>query len=415
MKRIVFGLIILAIAVFAYSSPSAQVTSSKWWSIQSVDTMKYSRDPSREKLKDSSYDRVIDQQVRQIAETGATHVAIGTPYDEEFLSIMKRWVAAARRYGLNVWFRGNFSGWEKWFGYPAITREEHKQKTEQFIRTHTDLFADGDIFTPCPECENGGPGDPRNNGDAAGHRAFLRELHEVAKRGFDAIGKNVESGFFSMNGDVARLIMDAETTKALGGVVVIDHYVASPKQLKEDIVALSKQSGGSIVLGEFGAPIPDIHGTMTQEAQAKWIGEALRAVSSVPEVIGFNYWTSVGGSTELWNGNGDARLAVQVLKLFFTPKIARGIVIDELKNPIAQSIVSSEYRYTTTDQSGKFVLPFLDESVTVSVQAPGYDVKQVQAGNDNQEIAIPLVKQEESFWFKIQKFLHQLTTRGIIL
>ena len=46
--------------------------------------MKYSRDLSREKLKDPSFDVVIDKQVKAIAETGATHVAISTPYDEEF-------------------------------------------------------------------------------------------------------------------------------------------------------------------------------------------------------------------------------------------------------------------------------------------------------------------------------------------
>lgn len=414
-KRLAIVFSVAGLAAVAFSRPNAQQPSPRWWAIQSIDTMKYSRDPSREKLGDPSFDRVIDQQVQKIAQTGATHVAIGTPYDEEFLPILKRWVTAARRYGLNVWFRGNFSGWEKWFGYHAISRDEHKEKTRRFIRDHADLFVDRDIFTPCPECENGGPGDPRHNGDVSGHRAFLKELYEISKRELAATGKKVESGFFSMNGDVARLIMDAETTKALGGVVVIDHYVASPKQLREDIVALAKQSGGQIVLGEFGTPIPDLHGAMTEEAQAAWIEEALRAVSTVPEVIGINYWTSVGGSTRLWEGDGKARLGVQVLKLFFTPKIVRGIVTDELRKPIAQSIVSSEYRNTTTDQSGKFVLPFLDESVTVSVQASGYDVKQMQAGSGNQETAVSLVKREESFWFKIQKFLHQLTTRVIIL
>ncbi|OGG29950.1 hypothetical protein A2971_04325 [Candidatus Gottesmanbacteria bacterium RIFCSPLOWO2_01_FULL_46_21] len=415
IKRFITVCAVLGIAAFAFSKPNAKEQASTWWVIQSIDTMKYSRDPSREKLKDPSYDRVIDGQVRQIAETGATHVAIGTPYDEEFVPIMKRWVSAARRYGLNVWFRGNFSGWEKWFGYASISRDEHKIKTAEFIRNHADLFADGDIFTPCPECENGGPGDPRRNGDVAGHKVFLKELHQVAKDGFSAIGKNVESGLFSMNGDVARLIMDPETTKALGGVVVVDHYVASPKQLKEDIIALAKQSGGQIVLGEFGVPIPDLHGNMNEEAQAAWIGEALRAVSGVPEVIGINYWTSVGGSTRLWEGDGKARLAVQVLKLFFTPKIVRGTILNEIRQPIAQSIISSTHRYATSGRDGKFVLPYLDERVTISVQAPGYDTKQVQAGDGNQEITVPLVKREESFWFKIQKFLHRLTGRVIIL
>lgn len=415
MKRFLLIIGILVIAVFVYSRPNAQELEPQWWAIQSIDTMKYSRDPSREKLNDPSFDRVIDGQVKQIAETGATHVAIGTPYDEEFLPILKRWVAATRKYGLNVWFRGNFSGWEKWFGYSTISRDEHKAKTAQFIRSHADLFQDGDIFTPCPECENGGPGDPRHNRDAAGHKKFLIELHREAEESFTAIGKNVESGFFSMNGDVARLIMDSETTKALGGVVVIDHYVSSPKQLKEDIASLVKQSGGLIVLGEFGAPIPDLHGTMTEEVQAAWIGEALRSVSQVPEVIGINYWTSVGGSTQLWDSKGDTRLAVQVLKLFFTPNIVKGVVTDEIRKPIAQAAVTSDYRRAITDNSGSFTLPYLDERLEFVVQAPGYGPKNVAVQSGDSPITVRLTAEEESLWYKIRKFLYKLTNRVIIL
>ncbi|MDP3888564.1 MAG: hypothetical protein Q8Q24_00825, partial [bacterium] len=92
---------------------------------KSIDTMKYSRDIAREKLNDPSFDKVIDTQVKNIADTGATHVAIATPYDEEFLPILKRWVSSARKYNLKVWFRGNWSGWEGWFDYPKIDRSTH--------------------------------------------------------------------------------------------------------------------------------------------------------------------------------------------------------------------------------------------------------------------------------------------------
>ena len=122
-----------------------------WWEIQSIDTVKYSRDVAREKAKDFSYDEIIDNQVRLIAETGATHVAIGTPYDSEFVPFLSRWVKAARKYNLNVWFRGNLSGWEGWFGYKKITRAEHIQKIREFILGNGGLFAEGDIFSSCPE------------------------------------------------------------------------------------------------------------------------------------------------------------------------------------------------------------------------------------------------------------------------
>lgn len=39
-------------------------------------------------LEDKGYDRLIDKQISAIARTGATHVAIETPHDEEFNPII---------------------------------------------------------------------------------------------------------------------------------------------------------------------------------------------------------------------------------------------------------------------------------------------------------------------------------------
>src|SRR3989344_7391314 len=114
----------------------------KFWKVQSIDTMKYSRDLSREKLEDKSFDSIIDDTMKKISATGATHVSIGTPYDSEFLPILKRWVDSARKNGLKVWFRGNWSGWEGWFGYPKISRDEHIALTENFILNNPNLFKD---------------------------------------------------------------------------------------------------------------------------------------------------------------------------------------------------------------------------------------------------------------------------------
>ena len=63
-----------------------------------------------------------------------------------------------------------------------------------------------------------------------------------------------------MNGDVAKLVMDKQTTASMDGIVVIDHYVATPEQLALDIRRIAEGSGGNVVLGEFGVPIPNIHG-----------------------------------------------------------------------------------------------------------------------------------------------------------
>lgn len=285
---------------------------------KSIDTMKYSRDLSREKLNEPLFDKVIDQQVGDIAKTGATHVAIATPYDEEFLPVLRRWTAAARKYSLKIWFRGNFSGWEKWFEYSAIDRQTHIEKTESFILENYDLFEDGDVFTGCPECENGGPGDPRQTGDVKGHRQFLIDEYRVTKKSFEEIEKKVASNYDSMNADVARLVMDKDTTRALDGIIVIDHYVKSPDKLALDVSDIAKQSGGRVVLGEFGVPIPDLNGNMTEEEQAKWLDKALGLLTKMDEVAGVSYWVNVGGSTQLWDSKGNPRKAVDVITKYYS-------------------------------------------------------------------------------------------------
>lgn len=85
-------------------NPQPQVEMVPLWEVRSIDTVKYSRDLASEKLEDPSFDEVIDLQVKNIAQTGATHVAIGTPYDPKFLPFLRKWVSAARKNRLNVWF-----------------------------------------------------------------------------------------------------------------------------------------------------------------------------------------------------------------------------------------------------------------------------------------------------------------------
>ncbi len=289
----------------------------KRWKVTSIDTVKYSRDLAREKVNSKSFELEIDSQVKNIAGTGATHVSIGTPYDAEFVPFMSKWVAVARKYKLKVWFRGNFSGWEEWFDHKRITRDEHKIMLSEFIKDNGNLFEDGDIFTSCPECENGGPGDPRNNGDVDGYRKFLIEEYQISRDSFRSVGKNVTTNYFPMNGDVAKLVMDKETTRSLGGVVTVDHYVKSPDGLSNDLTDLAIASGGKVVLGEFGAPIPDIHGKMTDDEQSVWIDETMAKLVNNPNVIGINYWTNVGGSTAVWNYDGSPKSAVSILQKYF--------------------------------------------------------------------------------------------------
>ncbi|OGK33839.1 hypothetical protein A3F57_06430 [Candidatus Roizmanbacteria bacterium RIFCSPHIGHO2_12_FULL_36_11] len=358
---------LITVITFFLFTPSIISARERFFQVQSIDTMKYSRDVAREKLKDFSYDKEIETQVKNIAETGASHVAIATPYDDEFLPFLRRWVKAAREKGLNVWFRGNFSGWENWFDYEKFTdRKIHIEKTKKFILENPDLFVDGDIFTSCPECENGGPGDPRFTRDIEGYRNFLIEEYKTTKQAFGQIAKRVTSNYFSMNGDVARLIMDKETTKALDGVVTIDHYVSSYDRLVEDIKDYTQKSGGQVVLGEFGAPIPDIHGEMSEREQARWIDQAMSKLIRIPEVVGINYWTNMASSTQLWNSDHSPRKAVETISKYFNPINLIGTIKDNNGQSLIEVTIKTKDK-TAVVADGTYVLPVLDsESVTFS-------------------------------------------------
>lgn len=395
--------IIIVLAFFVVINVNSEDKELSIWEFKSVDTMKYSRDLSREKLNDTSFDVIINEQVEAIAKTGATHVSIATPYDEEFYPILERWVKAARKNNLNVWFRGNWSGWEGWFDYKKITREEHIEKTQNFITTHPDLFADGDVFTACPECENGGPGDPRLKGDVEEHRQFMIDEYGVTKSAFKQINKNVRSNFNSMNGDVAKLVMNKETTKAMDGIVTIDHYVATPEKLTSDIKALSVSSGGKIVLGEFGAPIPDIHGQMTEDQQAEWIDKALyRVAVNTPQVIGVNYWTNTGSSTELWKKDGTAKKAVETLTSYYNAPVIQVNVKNEANMDIKNAKLILEGDEYISDENGIFYIPYLKHFNLMKISANGY-FPQNQQVSDDARITVLLKKENENILFKLLK------------
>lgn len=382
-----------------------------YWRIQSIDAVKYSRDQARWRLTDPGFDQEINNQVEQIKNLGATHVAVGTPYDAEFIPYLKRWVRITREKGLKVWFRGNFSGWEGWFYYPRIDRDEHLGKTYSFIVDNPDLFEDGDIFTPCTECENGGPGDPRSNGDAEGHRDFLIKLYESSKSAFETINKKVDTGFFSMNYDVAWLIMDKETTEGVGGVVAIDHYVSTTDRTADDITKIAERSGGNVVLGEVGVPIPDIHGSMTQSQQAKWMEDLFHKVSNKPELLGVNYWTNKDSSTALFSYNDQAREVTNVLRTFYSPKVITGKVVNKLDQPVKDATISAGIKTYYSDNEGKFEILAPPSLTEFSVSANSYSSKNITLENkDNYEIM--LEKDPEDFMFRFRVWLYYLFTKS---
>lgn len=387
-----------------YPTPSAQS-----WTFQAIDTMKYSRDLAREKRDNPAFEIIIKDRVRKIADTGATHVAIATPYDEEFLPFLKKWVEAARENGLKVWFRGNWSGWEGWFEYPRIGRDDHIEKTKKFILDNPDLFEDGDAFSSCPECENGGPGDPRNTGDVEAYRAFLIAEYRMMREAFREIDKSIRANLFSMNGDVARLVMDVETTKALDGIVTIDHYVESPVRLALDVEEYARLSQGKIILGEFGAPIPDIHGAMTQSEQAAWIDDVMRRMEASEVVEGMNYWLSTGGTTAIWDSTGKETPSVQALTRHYNTVVAYGFVRDELGRAIAGARIRSSEHEVSTNENGYFILRYsIRKDSYLYVEADQFDGQMIVAPLEAKKIDFVLKRRYEDFEFRLLSIVKRI-------
>jgi hypothetical protein len=410
MKKILALLfLILFVVVFSVSKNKSDEqtlgveTTSNMWNIRSIDTMKYSRDVARQYAHESSFDKTIEEQVKNIAQTGATHVGIGTPYDEEFIPFMQRWISVIRRENMNVWFRGNLAGWEGWFEYPRIGRNGHIQGVASFIKENPDLFEDGDIFSSCPECENGGPGDPRNTGDKEAYREFIIHEYQEVQKAFEIIDVDVAANYFSMNGDVARLIMDKSTTEALDGIVVIDHYVKTPDKLDKDITILAQESGGKIVLGEWGAPIPDIHGRMSEQEQSKWIEEAISKLYRNQNVVGLNYWTSHGSSTALWNNSGDERDAVAVLTEYYKPVSKAGIFTNELGDAIAGVEIIGERFSENSFTDGTFILPAVPSQSSVLFRKEGYESRQMRIRDIPTRVVLEPI--DEDLLFRVRKTL----------
>lgn len=356
--------------------------SSTFWQIEAVDTMKMSRDVSRESDILSRISKYVDA----AAKLQPTHITVATPYDEEFYPVLSKWVAEIHSKKIHVWFRGNWSSWEGWFGYPLFKNyQDHHAKTENFIKQHRELFEEGDIFTPAPEPENGGFGDPRLSYEKAVlYRQFLIDSYNACMRGKEAIGINFTCGYFSMNGDIVRDILTPDTVSRMGGVVVVDHFVSSPQKLAQDLKDFHEKYNAKVVLGEFGAPIPDIHGDLTQEEQKEYVGQDFTELTKLSSfLLGVNYWTVFGGSTHVVEDNLDERPVADIIRAYYQPIQISGIISDEFGNRIEGAIVTSDRASASSSAvGGKYTLKIPKILTRVSVSKTGYNLIETEVLSD---------------------------------
>lgn len=364
-------IMLFTLSLFVFTQRTHAQTPTTFWKYQCIDTMKDSRDRARSWMNDPASDKMIAKQMKEIKALGANCVAIATPYDEEFLPILTKWVKAAREQNLKIWFRGNFSGWEGWFDYPLITTtEEELIKIESFIKRNPNLFKDGDIFTGAPEAENGGPFEQVNQSNFAQYRQFLIDQDTISQRAFKSINKQIVTNWFSMNGDVARNMYDKETLSRVGNLVTVDHYINDPQKMSEIIEFFKTNYNSTFMLGEFGAPIPDINGVMTEDQQAAFVDSVLKVLYQKREsVLGVNYWVYADGSTAIVNADQSPRKVTSIIKKYFNPAVVTGKVTNQYNNPVANISVKTDDNTvaTTTDSNGNFSLPTIASSITLTV------------------------------------------------
>lgn len=382
------------------------------WEVRSFDTMKTSRDLARAKLYDITYDQEIDKQVQGIKALGANYVALGTPYDKEFVPYLKRWVRAARKHNLKVWYRGNFSGYEGWFEYPKnVSPDQLLQKSEIFIAAHEELFQDGDIFDLCPECENAGHWpQPKKNSE---YNAFLQRKHKVLTAAFERLGKDVNISYPSIIGGRAKEVLDAETIKVHGNVVALDHETASSRNYGEYIEYFQKNFQAKTVFSELGAPIPDLHGSMTQEQQAAFLKKVLDELYRHPyDVLGLNYWVYNVGTTAIVNKDGTPRKAASVIESYFKPGWIQGRVVNTLKEGLADSkVFLNNTFHTKTNQDGFYSLPAPAGEYTVRIEHPKYATFSAQVSVKKQQeatLSAVLQPREKDLHYKVREALQSL-------
>jgi hypothetical protein len=370
--------------------------------------MKTSRDMARTYLNNPDYDEEIIIQLQAIKETGADYVSVTTPYDDEFLPYLERWVKLARQEGLKVWFRGNWSSWEGWFGYPKnMTPEEHLAKNSEFIGKHSDLFQNGDIFDPCPECENAGfwPQNDKNRD----YQLFIQRQQEQTKADFDKINKQVMV-YPSIIGGRAKDVLDQGTFDSLDNVIAIDHYVPKTQGMSE-FIDYFKDLNTKSLISEFGAPIPDMNGFQNEKQQAEFVRNILEVLYQKRDSVeGLNYWVLSHGTTAILNPDYSKRAVFDVLKEYFSPARVEGRVVNPLGEGVKDLTLRTSDNATKvkTDDQGYYYFTIPPRQFELMIDDPDYSSQPVLlvASESGQIISYDFLVEPENpgFFYNLKRF-----------
>jgi hypothetical protein len=309
--------------------------------VASIDTMKESRDTEFNPLTAAE----IAADVDLCASLNTNYITVDTHYDED--AYMAQWVAAIRASGKHVWFRASY---KEWGADPprTLSPSQYLQQLHTFILSHPDLFRAGDIFDPNAEPENGSywrltygphwswqPVAPNPATDAV--NSFIVALADTAEAAFQQLGlKGAIAIVNSIDPWMAEhpQALYPSTIQRLRNIVTIDAYpddISTTPSAAASAWAQQLQRihdarpGARILIGEMGysnaIPVDD-------ETQHAVLSAELDALSSVPYLVGVNYWVgagtnSSGGYTHIFagaRGSWFLRPAASALSAFYGVK-----------------------------------------------------------------------------------------------
>ncbi|MCR4324965.1 MAG: hypothetical protein NUV69_04745 [Candidatus Curtissbacteria bacterium] len=299
------------------------------WEIQGVSSMKITKDI----ICDPADEEFIGKWLDKAHDLGANYVSVETPYDSpscgNSLAYTRIWVREIRERDMKVWHRHMPLAFEGIYGKSKDPNANYLKQISDYIKANPDLFAEGDIFTPIPEPQNGGiQGITFCHGGVCifpnreNFNVFLRVAIDMSQDAFSEIGKNnIKIGYYGFDGFVAwghnnpdwEGILEDETIAKMGNIT-IDHYPeAVGTTMEEDLNELSSiYPGIPIVIGEWGTI-----GGGDLEAIIK---TTMAAAKNHPNVIGFNYWhLGMGGNESLIDYDFNELIHFDEVKSFFRP------------------------------------------------------------------------------------------------
>ena len=171
--------------------------------------------------------------------------------------------------------------------------------------------------------------------------------------------------------------------------------------MEEYIDYFGQNFGAKVLLGEFGAPIPDINGPMKESEQAKFIDDIFHLLYKKKDnVEGINYWVLSNGSTKLLNDDGSPRQVVEIVKNYFIPGRIRGVVTNSLGERLKEiPVVTNEgYNSSVTDRFGAYTLVIPAGKAEVTIGGNGYKTvtKKFELTRDSEATFDVTLEPEES-------------------